>query len=66
MSDDLRAQMLADVGRRQRGLYGDEPELVSRLVILRVALNHEFGAAFAPFDKVLAEIETDVIAALDQ
>lgn len=35
-----------------------EPPLIGRLVALRVAMNHYFGAQeFAPFDHELAQIE---------
>jgi hypothetical protein len=52
-----------DIASRQRCQPGEHP-LLSRLVILRVEMNHEFGAAFQAFDHELALIELDLQAAL--
>jgi hypothetical protein len=38
-----------------------EHPLITRLVVLRVALNHEFGGAFTPYDHELAEIEGELV-----
>lgn len=43
----------------------DEHPILSRLVVLRVALNHEFGEAFADFDHELAQIESALFGELE-
>ena len=54
----------ADVRRRMKN-QPDEHPLVSRLVVLRVILNHEFGAAFEAFDHELAQLEIELQNSLD-
>lgn len=49
---------------RQRCNPG-EPRVFSRLVMLRVALNHEFGSKFREFDHELAEIELELLELLN-
>jgi hypothetical protein len=55
---------LADIQRRQ-AVQPNEHPLLTRLVILRVILNHEFGAEFAAFDHELAQIEMALADALN-
>jgi hypothetical protein len=50
------AQFEDDVARRRAWQPGEHP-LLTRLVVLRVALNHEFGMRFRLFDHELAQIE---------
>lgn len=48
-----------DVDSRQKW-NPEEPPILSRLVVLRVALNHEFGSAFHEYDHELAQIEMEL------
>lgn len=57
------AQLQADADSRARW-NPDEHPLVTRLVVLRIALNHEFGKPFAEFDHELAQIELALADAL--
>jgi hypothetical protein len=51
------AEFAADVDSRARANPNEDPVL-TRLVVLRVVMNHEFGAhEFAAFDHELATIE---------
>jgi hypothetical protein len=61
MDAGLSALTLADVMRRAAN---QEHPLLTRLVVLRVHLNHEFGSAFSAYDHELAEIERELAAIL--
>ena len=62
---DLSQQLAGDVDSRQRVQTTEHPTL-SRLVVLRVALNHEFGHQFQPFDHELAQVELALAYALNK
>jgi hypothetical protein len=58
--ETLKEDLAEDVKGRSKTQPTEHP-LISRLVVLRVALNHEFGGAFTPYDHELAEIEGELV-----
>jgi hypothetical protein len=55
--------LAGDTESRRRNQPGEHP-ILSRLVVLRVHLNHEFGAKFREFDHELAQIELALVEVL--
>lgn len=48
-----------DLQRRAKAQPGEHP-IVSKLVLIRIDLNHEFGHTFAEWDHELAQVELEL------
>ncbi len=61
--ENLANEIERDVAARSRVQPHEHP-ILTRLVVLRIVMNHEFGRAFDAFDHELAQVEQQLVAVL--